>query len=173
MRPLYDIGSDLEQLRTAMESAPDGEIPAELEAWFAGLEQEEGQKLDSYVGLIKQLIYEGKACEDEYKLWHAKALARGRAIDALEDRLKLHLERTKRKSITTPGLTKISLCKNGGKRPVTIFADVPDESPYFKDYFVAETVISPNREKIRQALEAGVELPFAKLEEPGQHLRIK
>jgi len=170
MRPLYDIGSDLEQLRTAMESAPDGEIPAELEAWFAGLEQEEGQKLDSYIGLMKQIGHEMEACDKEAKVWEAKAITRANALQNLKDRLKLHLERTGRASITTPGLTKISLCKNGGKRPLAIFADmIPPDSPYV----VARTEILPDSDKIRRMLEAGGTLPFAKLEEPGQHLRIK
>lgn len=169
MRPLYDIGSDLEQLRTAMESAPDGEIPPELEAWFAGLEQEEGQKLDSYIGLMKQIGHEMETCDKEAKAWEAKAITRANALQSLKNRLKLHLERTGRTSITTPGLTKISLCKNGGKRPLVITGDVPADGPYA---FI-EFTVSPDRDKIRQDLEAGVELPFAKLEEPGQHLRIK
>ena len=62
-------------------------------------------------------------------------------------------------------LFSFNIQKNGGKQALTIDGDVPNE--------YTKTVIENNTDKIRQALEAGKELPFAHLEPRGESLRIK
>lgn len=57
------------------------------------------------------------------------------------------------------------ICKNGGKQAVDIFAEVPDS--------FQRVIYEPDTDKIRDALEAGEDLPFAKLLERGEHVRIK
>ena len=58
-----------------------------------------------------------------------------------------------------------TVCKNGGKQGVNIFAEVPDN--------FQRVIYEPDTDKIRDALEAGEDLPFAKLLERGEHVRIK
>jgi hypothetical protein len=58
-----------------------------------------------------------------------------------------------------------TVCRNGGKQPMEITGEVPDN--YKRIVYETDT------EKIRAALEAGEELTFAHLNERGTHLMIK
>ncbi len=62
-------------------------------------------------------------------------------------------------------LFSFNIAKNGGKQALTIDRKVP------KEY--TKTIIENDTDKIRQALEEGKELPFARLEPRGESLRIK
>ena len=62
-------------------------------------------------------------------------------------------------------LFSFNIAKNGGKQTLTIDGEVPQE--------YTKTIIENDTDKIRQALEAGQELPFAHLEPRGESLRIK
>ena len=63
-------------------------------------------------------------------------------------------------------LFTFTIAKNGGKQPIAIQEDqVPQE------YKVA--TYSTNKDLIREVLERGIELPFAKFEERGETLRIR
>ena len=73
-------------------------------------------------------------------------------------------EKLNQRKITTDFHTFI-VCKNGGKQPMEITGDVPDN--------YKRVVYETDTEKIRKELEAGATLPFAHLEECGEHLRIK
>ena len=61
----------------------------------------------------------------------------------------------------------VSVAKNGGKQPLDIHGEVP------KEYQKVETVTSDDKDKIREALDAGTELDFAKLEARGTRLSIR
>ena len=61
-----------------------------------------------------------------------------------------------------------SVCKNGGKQPIEITADIYDIP---REYCIFEP--KPDTYIIRKALENGQELEFARLKERGEHLRIK
>ena len=60
---------------------------------------------------------------------------------------------------------KVSIAKNGGKTPMKITGDVPEE---FLKYTPA-----PDNDKIREALDSGLSLDFAHFEERGTHLNIR
>lgn len=62
-------------------------------------------------------------------------------------------------------LHTFTVCKNSGKQAVNIFAEVPDN--------FQRVIYEPDTDKIREALENGEDLPFAKLVERGEHVRIK
>ena len=62
-------------------------------------------------------------------------------------------------------LFNFSIVGNGGKQTLTIDGEVPEE--------YTKTKIENDTEKIRTALEAGQELPFAHLEPRGESLRIR
>jgi hypothetical protein len=61
-----------------------------------------------------------------------------------------------------------TVCKNGGKQPIEVTADVYDIP---QEYCIF--IPKPNTDVIRKALESGQELEFAHLKERGEHLRIK
>ena len=60
--------------------------------------------------------------------------------------------------------------KNGGKAPLNIDEDMPAIS-LPEEYQLWD--VKPNKEVIRQDLEAGKELPYARLGERGESLRLK
>lgn len=59
----------------------------------------------------------------------------------------------------------VAIQKNGGKRALDIYAEVPDE--------YTKSTVSPDNDLIREALEAGEELEFACLKAQGESLRIR
>ena len=61
-----------------------------------------------------------------------------------------------------------TVCKNGGKQPIEVTADVYDIP---QEYCIF--IPKPNTDVIRKALESGQELEFAHLKERDEHLRIK
>lgn len=82
------------------------------------------------------------------------------------DRLKTAMEDIGKKEIKTD-LHRFKIVNNGGKLPITIQEDcVPEE------YTKTEVKITPDKDKIRAALESGEVLPFACLEPRGTHLKI-
>lgn len=62
-------------------------------------------------------------------------------------------------------INSASIVKNGGKKPVILSDEVPQEWQKVK--------YEPDNKRIREALENGEELPFAKLGERGERLSIK
>ena len=62
---------------------------------------------------------------------------------------------------------KLSIVKNGGKQPMEV--DEIEKIP--QDYLTMKPVA--NMEKIRQELEGGSQLDFARLKERGEHLGIR
>jgi len=65
----------------------------------------------------------------------------------------------------TTNLFSFNITKNGGQQKITIDGEVPEE--------YTKTIIENDTDKIRQALEEGQILPFARLEPRGESLRIK
>lgn len=61
-----------------------------------------------------------------------------------------------------------TVCKNGGKQPIEVTADVYDIP---QEYCIFQP--KPNTDIIRKTLESGQELEFAHFCERGEHLRIK
>jgi hypothetical protein len=104
----------------------------------------------------------------------AKEINRLRAIEdkltnaytRMENALKGSMTALNRPSIETD-LHTIKVVKNGGKAPLILDGDVPDL------YMKTEVKQSPDKEKIRKALESGEILTFAHLAERGTSLRIK
>jgi Siphovirus Gp157 len=168
MPTLFQIGADL---ISAYETIDDlgGELPPELESWFDQLATDEAGKLDSYVGLIRQADAESAAAMEEMERWKMRAQARKNLASKLKERIKQHLELTNRTKAETATGRVLAVQKNGGKQPLVVDWLPLEELPErFK-----KVTITEDREKIADALAAGEELPFARLEPRGTHLRIK
>ena len=180
-RTLFEIGAELQALDALLEDlggdVSDPEVGAAVDLWYASLMADEGRKLEDWVGYVRQLEMEVAVAREEAERFLAKARSRESRIEWLKGAMKAHLEGTGRTKATTAAGRTLAVHKNGGKAPLawvtsdgltvgeTAATDVPDE------FCVMRRTIDV--EKVRAALEAGRQLPFARLEERGTHLRIK
>lgn len=180
-RTLFEIGAELQALDALLEDlggdVSDPEVGAAVDLWYASLMADEGRKLEDWVGYVRQLEMEVAVAREEAERFLAKARSRESRIEWLKGAMKKHLELTGRTKATTVAGRTLAVQKNGGKAPMVwvtpegmlvaslAAADIPDE------FCVTRRTI--DMEKVRAALEAGQQLPFAKLEERGTHLRIR
>lgn len=176
-RPLFAIAEDVIRFSDLLEEADGdlsklGEFEAAVTAWMDSLGDEQAQKLDSYLNLMKTLAMEAAAARAEAEQFALKARYRETAEKRLRDRLKLFLEVTGQTKVQTASGRTIAIQKNGGKAPLVFDPAVPVEE-YAEKYAKTVTTKTPNVEAIRADLEAGAELAFAKIGEVGSHLRIK
>lgn len=172
MPKLFDIGADLLALSDLLDES-NGEITPEnepiIEAFFAELENDQAVKLDGYVGLIKTIEGEAVVAKATAEQFTMKARSRENAAKRLKDRVKMYLEATKQpKAVTEKGFT-LAVTNNGGKQPLDVddvrIEDVPER--------FRKVTVTIDNEKIREAIEAGEELSFARLQPRGNHLRIR
>ncbi len=172
MKSLYEIGADLLALAEVLDAC-DGDLSkceTDVLAWIERAEGEQSEKLDRYIGLIRQLEMESAAAKAEADQWAAKSKTRGNTADFLKARLKAHLEATgQAKAVTATGRV-VAIQKNGGALPLKLalaidLATVPTA-------FVRVTT-DLDRDAVRKALEAGDVLDFASLGERGTQLRIR
>ncbi len=174
-RPLYVIRADLMALNDQLDELEGdlsraGDMEAAVTATLDALAEEQAEKLDSYVALVRQLRMEATAARAEREQWEAKEKARTARADYLEARLKAHLEATGQPKVSTASGRVVSVVKNGGVQPVEIKpgttpADVPED--------FRKVTVELDRSAIRAALAAGQELEFAKLLPRGTHLQVR
>lgn len=139
-----------------------------IRQWLDDIGAERDKKLDAYAALISQLQYQAEARRKE-----ATRMAQLAQTD--ENKLKLLKERLKEffieQSLNCVNTTRyrISIAKNGGKVPLIV-----DKIDYKKvPQSFQKISVELDTTAIREALEAGEELDFARLGERGQSIRIK
>ncbi len=175
MKTLLEISKDLIALQDSLDSLeglPEQQSE-ELYEWFCELseerEAERDRKLDNYAALIGEL----EARSDARKLEAKRMIDRARADEnrarSLKSFLQQFFECHQIKTIETDRY-RLTLANNGGKLPVIVdehfsIASMPDE--------FTKLSISPDLEAIREALEGGEGLEFARLGERSRSLRIK
>lgn len=122
------------------------------------------EKADNYAKIIKDLESKRDARKLEAKRLTDSARTLDNRITFLKQNLFYSMKAINKTKFTTD-LFSFNIAKNGGKRTLTIDGEVPEE--YLK------IVKEEDKDKIREVLENGIELPFAHLEEQGESLRIK
>ena len=163
MSTLFEITSDVEQLYEL--ATMDEEIDEQLfQDTLDGLLGELEVKAGGYCNVIKQLEMEADRAKNMSLVWEQKQKQRENAIKRMKEALRDAMIRTEQKQIDAGEYT-IKLQKNGGKAPLIIDGEVPDN--------YQKVIYETDKDKIRKDLEAGKELPFAYLEERGQHVVIK
>lgn len=165
---VIDLNNRLDEIEGDCSRWPEGE--AALTAWMDSLGSEQAAKLDGYVGLIRQLEMEAKAAHAESVEWDQKSRNLDSRARRLKDRLKEYLTLTGQSRATTATGRIVTIQANGGVAPV-IFADSID--PTAIPDALCTVRREPNRVAIRDALERGESLPFARIGERGTSLRIK
>ena len=161
------------------------DMTEEFSALLAGIEAEEPSletldamakieaniktKADGYCSLIRhyEAMFTANALEAERLAKRASDFKRKQ--EWLKFRLHDALVRLGELKIQTATNT-ITVCKNGGKTPIDIAVAAESLPEVFQS---KTTVIKPNSEAIREALEQGHPVPGCSLKEHGTHLRIR
>ena len=158
---LFDLVGEYKELyQLAIE---DGDEQAFLDT-LDSLNGELEAKSTGYVHVIKQLEMEEAECDKVIDAFTAKKNIRKNHIKRMKDAVM--------NAMDVAGLTElpageytIKIQKNGGKQPLIISGEVPDN---FK-----KIIYEDDKDLIRKALADGQKLDFAFLEERGRHLSIK
>ena len=166
MATLYELKGDYLML---LEMAEDPDTDVEVLAdTLESLDYEIEEKADAYVAVIGELNADVEKIDAEIK----RLTARKKLISGNVDRIKQNLQDTMtaigKKKIKTP-LHAISVVKNGGKTPVVVDSVDIEELP---EAFV-KIEKSIDKTMIREYLESGEELPYARFGEQGYHLTIR
>ena len=174
MRPLYEITLDLMNLNNLLDEIEGdlsrlGERESAVTAWMDALAGEESHKLDGYLNLIRMLEMEASTARAEADQYLAKARTRENRATWLKESLKQHLVLLGKLKVQTRAGRTVVVQRNGGM-PRLVIADGTNPVNV-EDKFV-RTIQEIDREAVRQALESGEEVSWARLENPGTHLRI-
>lgn len=162
MSSLFEITNDMQTLYDMLTDS-DADIQAVRDT-LDGMMGELEHKASGYVAVINQMDMEQKKAEEMYKFFKEKADARKNGIKRLKDAIKWAMINLNLTEIEA-GQYIIKLQANGGKLPLQIVGDVPDN---FK-----RIIYEDDTELIRKHLENGENLGFAYLEERGKHVVIK
>lgn len=176
-KSLWEIGADMRALEETIIEA-DGDISDEetekiIDGWFAEIGAERDLKLDNYAAFIKMLEARAAVRKAEAQRIMALAAPDENLAARLKARLKEFFENHvgDGEKIDTARF-KISLVNNGGALPVILDEQIvahPEEIP--EGY--RRVVFQADLNAIREALNNGEELDFARLGERGRHIRIK
>lgn len=162
MSTLYELQGEFQQLLSMIQ---DGEYTEEeLADTLEGLEGEIEIKADGYAKVIKEIEGNVSTIKAEIDRLSGKKSSLDSSIKRLKDSLEIAM-RTCNKPKFKTDLFSFSIAKNGGKQSLDIYGDVPE--------MYCKVEVKPDNEFIRKALEDGIQLPFAILQERGELLRIK
>lgn len=162
MSNLYELKSNYEEVLNMLyqDDIDEQMVLDTLESIEGDIED----KAENYAKIIKELESKQNARKEEAKRLTDSAKVFENRVKALKSNLFNVMKETGKTKFST-NLFSFNIAKNGGKQPLTIDGDVPEE--------YTKTVIENDTDKIRQALEEGKELSFAHLEARGESLRIK
>lgn len=162
MSSLFEITSDMQTLYNML-TDPDADVQAVRDT-LDGMMGELEVKASGYIAVLEQMDMEQKKAEEMYKFFKEKADARKNGIKRMKDAIKWAMINLNLDKIEAGNYT-IKLQSNGGKLPLQIIGEVPDN---FK-----RIIYEDDTELIRKHLEDGETLSFAYLEERGKHVVIK
>jgi hypothetical protein len=166
-RSLYEISGDLQMVEAALVDAQDAEATALIEQFLSDLATERDHKIDNYCGLIRELQSRSETRAAEADRIRQLAIVDRNAVERLKERLLDNFVANGVKKVETEHF-RVTRAKTGGKASLELDPIEPAEMP--ERFLVLR--LDPNKDAIRAALEAGEEIPFARLRERGEHLRI-
>lgn len=164
---LYELNN---HFQTLLELAQDEEVdPALVQGSLEAVTGEWEAKLDSYAVVIRELEADIDKIDREIARLKSNKDRIINNIDQMKYAVKVSMAANGVRRVNTEHFTW-AIQKNGGKAPVILDPTInilsyPDE---YQDWDV-----KPDKAAIREALEAGKELNFAKLGERGESLRLK
>jgi predicted transcriptional regulator len=168
MKSLYELTHEARRIEEVLCGMEDGEIPDDLEQVLSIHAGQAEEKVEAYCRVIANRAGRLVAIKAELDRLKKAEHSEQSIIDSLEKRLKEYMTASGTKEFYA-GTFALKIKNNGGKVPLII--DETKEIPKLFTREVTETVI--DKELIRKWLDAGCELPFAKLGERGTRLEIK
>lgn len=177
-RALFEIGADLEALNRLCEEAEESldrapEMDAALADWFEQLGAEQAQKAEAYRMLLVRLESEAAAAKAEAEQFEKMAKTRENRAKWLKGRMKEYMERMGMKKLLTSTGREFAIQKNGGVVPMLPEKILLETIPQEWHGLVTRTEVVVDTKSIRERLERGDELPFARLGDRGSHIRVK
>lgn len=157
---LYEIQGEFLELLDMAETETDEQVITDT---LSVIQSELEVKAEGYAAVIKELDAEVKKFDEEISRLILKKKVLENNSKRIKDRIKNAMEMMDVPEIKTDKF-KLKVTKNGGKAPLEITGNVPDN--FLKVIYETDT------DKIRKALEDGEKLDFAELRERGTHLRI-
>ena len=161
---LYELRAEYMELLELLED-PDTD-PQVIADTMEGIQGELDIKCDSYVVVIKNLESQVEMIDAELIRLEKNKSALTNNIKRMKAAVLDTIQMTGSRKMVTDHF-KLSIVKNGGKQPMEV--DEIEKIP--QDYLTMKPVA--NMEKIRQELEGGSQLDFARLKERGEHLGIR
>jgi hypothetical protein len=164
---LYALTSQYEALLEYADSTD----PEDEQVFLDTLESitaEIGIKADNYAVVIHNIQGKREILKKEIDILQKKVEALDRNEASMKERMAETIRKVDPEKKTIRGeIYKFSLQKNGGKVGIEYKdgAEIPEK-------FI-RVVYEPDTDKIREALEGGEQLDFAKLKERGEHLVIR
>ena len=163
MSSLYELKENYKQIE---EMLYEEEIDEKL--ILDTLESIEGEiedKADNYAKIIKELLGDAEVCKQEKIRLEARQKSFENRAKLLKDRLEEIMRETGKTKFKTAKFS-FGIQKNGGLLPLWIdedYSNIPQK--YLK--------VEPDNSKIRQALDNGENIIFARYEERAESLRIR
>ena len=164
MPTLYQLSEDIKYI---LDLADEDEDEQSLREALENLSGECEDKAESIATLVQELTALSVSRDAEAKRLINRAKVALNAARRAKEYLRENMKMCGMRSLDTNRF-RITRCKNSGKSPIDLIEDKVPES------YKNETVISKiDTERIREELELGTDLEFAKLADRGEHLRIK
>lgn len=162
---LYQLAKDWQELYDQMDDIPEDAFRDTLEA----IEGEFDEKADNLACFIKELEADAKKIEEERKALEEREKSKRKRASRLREYLREQMEIIGRKKIETPR-NLISVANSTPK--VMLDDDFVRWAQESADYLLKYKPPEPDKAAIKQAIQDGAEVPFARLES-GVSLRIK
>ena len=162
MASLYELTDSYVQLQQVIEDGND----ENLEAILKTINDEIEIKAENYAKVMRNMDGDIAAIDSEIERLQNKKKVLQNGIDRMKQSLYNSMKEIGKEKFKTE-LFSFTIAKNGGKTPVVI----EDEGQVPMEYQVASYSVDKN--KIREELESGKELSFAKLGQKGESLRIR
>ena len=159
---LYALGKDYEDLMYLLLD-PEADEQTIIDT-LDSLESLIDDKAENYGHIISALSARADFIREEEQRLAKTRRALENRVGTLKATLFDAMKAVGKSKIQTPHYT-VSIQKNGGKRKLDLHGEVPE-------HFMVAT-LSPDTELIRELLDAGEELEFARLCEQGEGLRIR
>ena len=161
---LYELTGSIREFMELC-ADPEAELDQQIiKDTLEGLDGAYDDKVEGWCKVIKNLDAEAKALKEEAKRLQGRQKTIENNIDRMKAALMESLKATGK--IEAGGLLKAKIQKNGGLLPVIVDdVEIPEE--------FQKITIEANKEAIRDALDQGKELSFARYGERGESIRIK
>ena len=161
---LYELTGSIREFMELC-ADPEAELDQQIiKDTLEGLDGAYDDKVEGWCKVIKNLDAEAKALKEEAKRLQGRQKTIENNIDRMKAALMESLKATGK--IEAGGLLKAKIQKNGGLLPVIVDdVEIPEE--------YQKITIEANKEAIRDALDQGKELSFARYGERGESIRIK